>query len=326
MSEAVSKHEGTAVIERTPNVIAAEIRSLDSQARKVVFDSAVEIGKRLHEAKAIVAHGEWGTWLEANVSYSQSTAINFMRVATEYADANPQTFGNLSYSQAVALLSVPSEERESFVAENNVESMSTRELAAAIKAKEEAERLLKESKEKEQIALQAHEKEVQKRKALEEKSKEQKQLIEQLEQAQASGDENAVEELRKDLEESKATIKSLETELKAKPIDIPKVEKVEVVPESVKKELEQLRQREQELAQQAKEREEVATKQLAELQEQLRKNNNTAGIKVKVHFKALTDTFKELMASVAELTDEEQQKAVKDRIAALCDEIKASTV
>ncbi|WP_144251287.1 DUF3102 domain-containing protein, partial [Mycobacterium tuberculosis] len=74
------------------------------------------IGGKLIEAKELVTHGEWGTWLQNNVNYSQSTANNFMRVATEYSDS--QVFANLSYSQAVALLAVPSEEREQFVADN----------------------------------------------------------------------------------------------------------------------------------------------------------------------------------------------------------------
>ena len=133
--------------ERTPEIVAAEIRQIADQTRKMVLNSSIEIGKRLCEAKEMVPHGEWAAWLEKNVDFSQSSANNFMKIYTEYGDiqgelwgasAKSQTFGNLSYSQAVALLAVPAEEREEFVKENHVEDMSTRELQEAIKARDEA--------------------------------------------------------------------------------------------------------------------------------------------------------------------------------------------
>ena len=135
------------VTERTPEIVAAEIRQIADQTRKMVLNSSIEIGKRLCEAKEMVPHGEWAAWLEKNVDFSQSSANNFMKIYTEYGDiqgelwgasAKSQTFGNLSYSQAVALLAVPAEEREEFVKENHVEDMSTRELQEAIKARDEA--------------------------------------------------------------------------------------------------------------------------------------------------------------------------------------------
>jgi len=135
------------VAERTPEIVAAEIRQIADQTRKMVLNSSIEIGKRLCEAKEMVPHGEWTAWLEKNVDFSQSSANNFMKIYTEYGDiqgelwgasAKSQTFGNLSYSQAVALLAVPAEEREEFVKENHVEDMSTRELQEAIKARDTA--------------------------------------------------------------------------------------------------------------------------------------------------------------------------------------------
>ena len=141
--------------ERTPEIVAAEIRQIADQTRKMVLNSSIEIGKRLCEAKEMVPHGEWAAWLEKNVDFSQSSANNFMKIYTEYGDiqgelwgasAKSQTFGNLSYSQAVALLAVPAEEREEFVKENHVEDMSTRELQEAIKARDEAEEKLQKEK------------------------------------------------------------------------------------------------------------------------------------------------------------------------------------
>ena len=143
---------------RTPEIVAAEIRQIADQTRKMVLNSSIEIGKRLCEAKEMVPHGEWAAWLEKNVDFSQSSANNFMKIYTEYGDiqgelwgasAKSQTFGNLSYSQAVALLAVPAEEREEFVKENHVEDMSTRELQEAIKARDEALAVAEKAEKKE---------------------------------------------------------------------------------------------------------------------------------------------------------------------------------
>ena len=160
----ISKVEGAPVqdaeivTERTPEIVAAEIRQIADQTRKMVLNSSIEIGKRLCEAKEMVPHGEWAAWLEKNVDFSQSSANNFMKIYTEYGDiqgelwgasAKSQTFGNLSYSQAVALLAVPAEEREEFVKENHVEDMSTRELQAAIKERDEALAMAEKAEKKE---------------------------------------------------------------------------------------------------------------------------------------------------------------------------------
>lgn len=158
MAEAEMNAVEAELEERTPEIVAAEIRQIADQTRKMVLNSSIEIGKRLCEAKEMVPHGEWAAWLEKNVDFSQSSANNFMKIYTEYGDiqgelwgasAKSQTFGNLSYSQAVALLAVPAEEREEFVEKNDVGSMSTRELQEAIKARDEALAAVEKAEKKE---------------------------------------------------------------------------------------------------------------------------------------------------------------------------------
>lgn len=132
---------------RTPEVIAAEVRALTA----TVLTNVIEIGRRFAEAKAMLPHGEFGAWLEESTGYSQRTANNFMRLFEAYGDqqaslfgtsANSQTFANLPYSKALALLSVPEEEREAFAQEVDAEGISLRELKEKIKAREqEAEEL-----------------------------------------------------------------------------------------------------------------------------------------------------------------------------------------
>lgn len=133
---------------RDADVIAAEINIIKAQTRKMLVTNAIEIGRRLVEAKSMVAPGKWGEYLERQVDYSQSTAENLMKLFREYGDnqeslfdsfPKSETFGKLSYTQALALLAVPADEREQFAEQNDVASMSTRELQEAIKARDAAE-------------------------------------------------------------------------------------------------------------------------------------------------------------------------------------------
>ena len=134
---------------RTAGAVAFEIRTLQSQARGIILSYAIEIGRRLEEAKAMLPHGEWGAWLKRELDYSQSAAQNFMKVYREYGDSQQslfggipksQAFGNLTFSKALSLLAIPDEEeRARFAAENDVEHMTTRELNEALKARNEAE-------------------------------------------------------------------------------------------------------------------------------------------------------------------------------------------
>lgn len=131
-------------------VIEAELEMLkqDTQQKETaLLCNYIEIGRRLEEAKAQLHHGEWGGWLKKK-EISQSTANNLMRLYREYgADqqslfggvVKSQAFANLTYSQAVLMLTIPEEERERFMEENNVAAMSSRELKEAIKARNEAE-------------------------------------------------------------------------------------------------------------------------------------------------------------------------------------------
>lgn len=144
MSELVEK--------KSPEVLAAEIRALTAS----MLANIIEIGRRMCQAKEILPHGQFGEWVKTKTGYSQSTANNFMKLFQEYgaaqeslfgAEVKSQTFGNLPYSKALALLAVPAEEREDFVRDNHVEEMSTRELQQAIKERDELRRQLDEERE-----------------------------------------------------------------------------------------------------------------------------------------------------------------------------------
>lgn len=123
--------------QRTLDMVAAEIRAFTAG----MLNNAIEIGRRMVEAKAMLPYGQFGEWITENTGYSASAANNFMRLFDEYgamqgslfgATAESQTFGKLPPSKALALLSVPVDEREAFAVEHDAEHTSVRELKRQI--------------------------------------------------------------------------------------------------------------------------------------------------------------------------------------------------
>lgn len=144
-------------ITRTPEIIGAEIRTLTRQAKYLTLWYGIEIGRRLCEAKELVGHGEWLNYLAENTEFSQPSASRFMKLFNEYgadqnslfgAEAKYSTLNNLSVSNALRLLAVPEEERESFAAEIDAEHISTRELEKAIAERDTARRLQQDAEAK----------------------------------------------------------------------------------------------------------------------------------------------------------------------------------
>lgn len=132
---------------RTASTIAAEIRILDRQAANTCLQYIIEIGRRLVEAKSLVEDGQWLNYIKTELNYEKSTAQNYMRLYERYGSgqrslfgsfAETETFGNLTYTKALALLQVPEEDLEDFAEEYDIENMSTRELQQAIKERNEA--------------------------------------------------------------------------------------------------------------------------------------------------------------------------------------------
>ena len=68
---------------KTPDILAAEIRTIKSQTGRMVLNASIEVGRRLTEAKAKLPHGSWGEYLKNEVDYSPSRAQNLMRVFRE---------------------------------------------------------------------------------------------------------------------------------------------------------------------------------------------------------------------------------------------------
>ena len=120
----------------------AESRSIETitgeilDAKRAGGEAILTIGRCLIEAKDMLSHGEWRSWLEERVEFSERSAQRFMRLAREWS--NPTALSDLGATKALALLALPPEERETFLEEHNVVDMSARQLEQAIKERDEA--------------------------------------------------------------------------------------------------------------------------------------------------------------------------------------------
>ena len=137
---------------RTIEVITGEL--LD--AKRAGGEAILTIGRCLIEAKDMLSHGEWLPWLTEKVEFSPRTAQNFMRLAREWSNTN--ALSDLGASKALALLALPPEERDQFMADHNVIDMSTRQLEQAIKERDEARAAAEHAAAEQRAAEQARDK------------------------------------------------------------------------------------------------------------------------------------------------------------------------
>ena len=164
VGEGLAPPAGASVtVERTTAIIGAEIRTLSVQCNTMRVQYAIEIGRRLCEAKELCKHGEWLDFLKNETEYSQPKASRLMQIFKGFAADQGNLFGaepkystlnNLSVSNALRLLELPEDERESFAREVDAEHLSARDLEAKVKErteelnarKEEAEATLKKER------------------------------------------------------------------------------------------------------------------------------------------------------------------------------------
>ena len=132
--------------ERTLPVIASEIIQIDRTISAIALDGAIQIGRKLQEAKELVPEGEWLKWLEENLNYSKSQAFRFIQVSNTYGNKESAYFEvatsrNLSISKAFELLRLPDEEVKTFAESHDIESETVKDLRREItelKAEKEA--------------------------------------------------------------------------------------------------------------------------------------------------------------------------------------------
>lgn len=228
---------------RDIEIVTGEIKYVQRRAARQLLSDLIEIGRLLVEAKSMVPYGEWGKYLQERVEYSTSQANNLMRLYNEYGDnqesffstlQNSKQFGNLTYTQALALVALPPEDRAEFAEKHDVENMSTRELeraireelAAAQKERDEVKEELDEVRCGKNAAEQrvedlqkklteAHRQEHAQQEAAQLARDEANRLSEELEKARKLADrkEKETEKVRKQLESAQKAEKSAQEQL-----------------------------------------------------------------------------------------------------------------
>ncbi len=290
----MSENAITTVDEERLHTLAAEINTIKTQTQKIMMEAAVEIGRRLVEAKGAVGHGGWGAWLEHNVDYSERTAQNLIRIFQEYGqgqqrlfgESNPQAFADLTYTQAVALLGIKNpDERAEFVESHDVANMTSRELADAIKERDEARAALEEEKEKREKA--------------ETESQDLQKNIDALEEALKEAQESEGGEPD---EETKKRIETIEKEKAALEAKLKKVKKER---DEVAKQREEMANAEIELM---KERDDLRAQVARLVKESVKEQNADPGkAAFSAYFNLSKNAFNGMLEAVGKIEDEKEK-------------------
>ncbi len=130
----------------SPAQLGGEIRLLTAQARRMALSFGIQIGYRLKIAHEKVGPHGWAEWLKNETDFSAAAASRFEKLYEGYGADQGSLFGvenkfptleKLSISNALRLLAVPEEERETVAAEVDAEHLSARELEKALADRDE---------------------------------------------------------------------------------------------------------------------------------------------------------------------------------------------
>ena len=122
-----------------------DLDTLTQQARFLSENLAMnmlQLGHVLVEAKSLVPHGEWSAWLEENCQGMSDRSAQSCMAAYRRFGENPE-MARLGKAKLLKLTALPPEAEATFLTVNDVESMSAREVEAAVRAaKQEAEKAI----------------------------------------------------------------------------------------------------------------------------------------------------------------------------------------
>ena len=297
------------VQERTLPVIASEILFIESQVARTALEGAIQIGLKLKEAKEQVEHGQWENWCRENLNYSKSKTEKLMRIASEYGDENSiyaktYTCTDLSISKALSLLQVPEEEVKYFSENNDVESMTVKELNDKIKA-------LESEKEMRAVEVNVLTEEYEKRlTAADEELEHIKNELTELQDSTA--DPDALADLEAKLEKAKEKEKKLKEEMKQE-----KESRDLQIQQAVEEKADQMRKEaEQAAAGRLSEAESLNT-ELAEKLDHLEKKLESRTDESLLLFKLKSDQLQEVFRECLQAADEAGNPKLKQALKGL---------
>lgn len=334
--EQIINAEYRVVPERTLEVIATEIRVIDSQLCQTIVKGAVEIGRRLKEAKDKVDHGQWEQWCQTNLNYSVSWAAKMMKIAEEYGAensayarvlANPDTCADLSISKALRLLQVPEDKVESFAEKHNPNEMTVKEL-------EEEIRRLKEEKEDVEERESDYRKDIERLEGEADRMEERIKELEAEQNAPAAGMEEELQkkdqllqEAERQLEEASQKIKKMKE--KAKEERAKHEEAVNAAAEEAADRAKQEAEAAQrEAMQEALEKAEEAVKRAEEAEGKLQAVSAAAKAEARaiatlnVKGELMQEAFAGIMKAIAEISDETKRDKLRTGVGQILEGMK----
>lgn len=320
---------------RDIETVTAEINIITEQTQRGLLSGAIEIGRRLVEAKSMVSHGEWGNYLKERVNYSQSSANNLMKLYQEYGDnqaslfsdfANSQTFQNLTYTKALAMLALPADMRQSFAEEHDVENMSTRQVQGAVQAELDAmkakagdlEKKLEDACENNDVLRQRLEDSQATSEELKERAEAYAKDLTKAQEASAAAAEQ-VDKLKKQLDTARQNRKNAEEALKAArenpqiPEAMMEEMRQQVAVQAAKDATEELEKKladAENAAQNATRQREIAEVQIEELEKQLRAASPNM-VRLGNYLEAMQDAWDKFIDVLTEIREEDPETADK---------------
>lgn len=314
--------EITSIQDRETEQLTIEVNTIYQQMEaigNIGLQLAAEAGERLIEIKGRLAHGEFESWCKDNLTFSKRKAENMMRWSQKCKDENSifsktQTFTDLGISKVWALLAAPEDVAEEFIKEG-ASDMSVREL------QEEISRLKLEKEKVEGLARATEEEQANLEEEIE-------ILKRQLEEARRESERKAEEENSQSTAEAEEEIAQLKDALgKA-------IENHAKIKEKLKKEKENTDKKIDEAISQAraeaqKEAEAKTSKSLEDitkkydesqdvinkLQTALANSENKALAIFKVKSDLLQESFNSCLASIEDVSAEDQEKGDKMKAA-----------
>ena len=120
------------------NQTSTSLDSLALQARMYVLDARLnllQLGRVLSEAKPLVPHGEWDSWIRENADMSRRSAEQYMQAYAKFG-VDPK-IAQLGTSKVLKLLPLQEDQLEQLFSDNDVKEMSARQLDEAIRKQKE---------------------------------------------------------------------------------------------------------------------------------------------------------------------------------------------
>lgn len=127
----------------TPIAMLAEEARIYSESLAV---NMLNLGRVFTEAKKQVAHGEWGDWVQQHSGMSARSAQQLMAIYSRFGDK--PAFAGVEKSKMYKMLALPVGTEDAFIEENDVSSMTSREVEEAVKrVREQANREIAQERE-----------------------------------------------------------------------------------------------------------------------------------------------------------------------------------